>query len=109
MRSALLIVIAVFLAGCGGFRPSSERAVYKTAREAVRNHSGLPDDAVLYPRSKTELYVGKSAARVDLPYDFVNESGETITGSYTVWLSYLHHSWQVDQCFPTPKHSDRNN
>ena len=104
MRAPLILIVTVLLTGCGGYRSSSEKAVYRVALDAVKNDSHLPVNADLYPMKKTELYVGKSAARVDLPYDFVNASGQTVTASYTVWLQYMHHAWQVDRLLASPEH-----
>lgn len=104
MKSVILIFVTIFLAGCSGCKLPSERTIYKIACEAVRADPRFPSNGVLQPMEKAEFFVGKNAARVDLPYDFVNESSRTVTDSYTVWLKNMAHSWQVDRCFPTPEY-----
>jgi len=89
----------ILLAGCGS---QSECAMYKLACEAVRTNPHLPRNAVLHPMKTAKFYIGKNAVCVQLTYEFINESGKTDMGSYTVWLKDMAHSWQVDRCFPTP-------
>lgn len=109
VKSALFLVVIILLAGCGGCRSQSERAMYKLACEAVRTDPHLPRNAVLHPMKTAKFYIGKNAACVQLTYEFINESGGRRTaGSYTVWLKNMAHSWQVDRCFPTPVPVDGN-
>lgn len=103
MKLAVLLVVAVVLTGCGEIKFPPQRSIYKLACKAVRADTNFPPDAVLHPMADAELYIGKNAACVKLPYDYVNASGKTVTVSCTVWLKNMAHSWEVDRLYPTPK------
>ena len=102
MGRFLLLALAVLVVMCGGCRFPSERAVYKVAREAVSADPDLPSGARLYPIGKAKLNVAKNAARCELPYEYVNAAGETVTDSYVVWAKRIARRWELDRYYRTP-------
>ena len=92
VRVLALVSLVTTMAGCSGFRLPSERAVYKQACEAIEKHPEFPPTAKLYPIEKSSLYVGKNAARIDIPYD-VGEAARA--ASCHVLLKRVARRWEV--------------
>jgi hypothetical protein len=101
---AILAVLAVFLAGCGPRFPA-ETAFYRAACESAKSGGVLPAGARVSGLETAGIFVGKSAARVDLPYDFADAVGRKETGVYTVWFRNMAHTWEVDRAYRTPSHA----
>lgn len=94
--SSLLVVAAVLTAGCAKHWMPSERSVYAGACAAVRSSGSLPAGATLPPIEGCRLYVGKSAARVDVPVTFADGSD-----TYVVWLKRIDRRWLYDRLYRT--------
>ncbi len=102
MRSVVLLLMAVFLTGCGRLGDPSDRTMFELAGEAVKADSRFPSGAEIGSLDDAKIEICRNAALVEVPYEFVSKEGQNVTRTYTVWLKNMAHSWQVDRCFPTP-------
>jgi len=102
----VVLIAALCLLVSTGCRPPSERAVYRVACDAVRAQPGVPGNVSLARIGDAELYVGKNAAMVELPCEYVNLQGETVKTSYTVRVKRVARTWTLDRCFPTPAYDE---
>jgi hypothetical protein len=93
-----LLVLVLLGTGC----TESERGMYKTACAAVRNHSAFPEDGKTGPRRKAVIQPVKNAARVEVPYTYVDSEGKTVSDHYVVWMKRIAIRWEVDRCDPAP-------
>lgn len=98
MAAAVLLSMA---AGCSLY---SESALFEVARAAVQKDSNLPANATIGDIDGAEFFIGKNAACVYVPYDFVDSQGTKRSDTYTVWLRRVCIRWEVDRCFPTPSY-----
>ena len=103
MKSMVVVLTALILfAGCT-VRPPSEGVAYRIACEALVNDESLsaskPKPA---PFEEAGLYIAKNAGCVILPYQFVNEKGETESSSYTVRLKRVERNWVAERAYVTP-------
>ena len=104
-RVALALVVCIVAAlGCGGCRWPSEKAVYRIARRTVKKSDEIPEGAVPAPMRKTIISMAKNAARVDIPSEFVDASGQMQTRWHTVWCKRIDLRWELDRAFPTPRY-----
>lgn len=98
----MLFVIACLVGGCSGCHIPSERSIYKDACKAIKSATGVPENAKPRPVEDARLSIGKNAAIVDLPYDYVDAGGNTVAGSHTIHFKRVAREWTVDRSFPTP-------
>lgn len=98
LRTTTILLLCLFLAGCTAW--PSERDMYRAACDAMANDSAIPESAE--PRSirQTRFYAGKNAAYVELPYDYVTESGRKDTGTYGCWVKRVARDWRFDRKGP---------
>jgi len=78
--------------------------VYKPAVEAVKAAKDLPAGTVVDPRHEAKLYIAKNAAQAEVPYEYTDASGSKVTDIYLVYLKRINRRWELDRCFPMPKH-----
>ncbi|MFC1497298.1 hypothetical protein ACFLS1_02345 [Verrucomicrobiota bacterium] len=104
MKYIAFILMSIAIIGCFGCGWPSERTCYKAACKAVRADTNLPPEAVLYPMDQVEFYMAKNAGSIELPYEYTDDSGNTVTGNYTVHLKRVARTWTVDKCYPAPKY-----
>lgn len=102
MKSMVPVLAALILcAGCCVRSPSEDTA-YRLACEALAADQSLsafsPEPA---PFEEADLHVGKNAGCVILPYRFVNDKGETVSSSYTVWLKRVERKWLAERAYVT--------
>lgn len=93
------MALTMLTAGC--VRPPTEKPVYREARRAIEALDTLPAKAKVLAISKSELYIGKSAARADL---LVKDEGG-LEHSYTVHLKRVARTWVAQDAGPTPNSS----
>jgi hypothetical protein len=96
----LLSGVMLVAGGCGW---SAEHTCYGVACEALKTDPNIPKGAVPRSIAEAELYVGKSAARVDLPYDCASAGTQMTTACYTVWCKRIERRWLLDRAAPRPK------
>ncbi|MBN1676307.1 MAG: hypothetical protein JXR37_35010 [Kiritimatiellae bacterium] len=105
MRRLTVILAVVGAVLCGGCGDSSQRTLFETACKAVRAHADFPANAVLGSMREAEIYRGKNAACILVPYAVGAETGAAGKATYTVWLKRVTlRQWEVDRCEPTPVH-----
>ena len=92
MGAFLCVALWIGAAGCG-LRMPTEVDVYKTACQAMIDAELLTENSEHPPIEKCRLYLGKNAARVDIPYR---------NSSYTVYLKRVARTWVVENHEPTP-------
>jgi hypothetical protein len=102
MKPAIVLLLTIFLAGCGGVKFPTEASLYRTACEELTKEGNLPANAKPLPRAEASFFIGKSGACLVIPY----EGGDAAEGgSYTVWMKNMAHDWQVDRVYPTPTYN----
>lgn len=85
------ILAAVLLTGCAkGWRPS-ERAIYSKASAAILALPALPSGAAPLPIQQCRFYIGKSAARIDVPV----AAGSATPDFYTAWFKRVARTWEL--------------
>jgi hypothetical protein len=94
----ILIALALLNAGC----TESKRGMYKTACKAVRNHSAFPENGKIGPKKNAVIQPAKNAARVEVPYTYVDPEGNAVSDHYVVWMKRIAIRWEVDRCDPAP-------
>ena len=104
MKGGIAAVVLILCIGCSGCSSLSERACYRAARDFLQAHVDLPENAVLAPRRAANIMVAKNAARVDLPYEYVNEAGDKVRDVYVVWIKRLKRRWEVDRFYRRPEY-----
>ncbi|MDA0578660.1 MAG: hypothetical protein O3B24_11240 [Verrucomicrobia bacterium] len=85
-----VLLISLGAMGCSGRRLPSDRAIYREACKAITAEAAAVELASI---DACSLYVGKSAARIDVPF----KDG---SGTYTVWLKRVARTWTVDKLYP---------
>ncbi len=85
------------LAGC--FRAPAETPVYQVSRDAVLK--AVKQSEKVGDFEDCHLYIGKSAARVDMPV-MLSSAGMKRAESYTVLLKRVARTWVVSDVIPTP-------
>ena len=93
MKTAICMILVLFLAGCGMNTPS-EKAGYRVACEALQADAAIPDNARPAPIAEAQLHIGKNAGWVVLPYEVPGIAGDHAMGQYTVQLSRVARTWQ---------------
>ena len=99
----VLVVAAMAVTGCG--EPPSAKTCYKLAYQTAKEQGGLPPDARIAPRGEALIQVAKNAARVEIPYDYSDEAGNTVRDVYVVWLKRLKRRWEPDRYYRKPKYT----
>lgn len=102
MRLLMILVIACLMGGCSGCHIPSERSMHKQACKAIKTAPGVPENAKPRPIEDARLSIGKNAAIIDLPYDYVDTGGNTVAASQTIHFKRVARTWTVDRTFPTP-------
>jgi hypothetical protein len=90
----LVVVVSLLtvLTGCSGFWLPSERTVYSQACNAIMANSSFPSGSELYPIEKCSMYIGKNAARIDIPFKAGVSGTES---SCHVLLKRVARRWEV--------------
>lgn len=98
MLAAGLLLVAVV--GCGPNWMPSQRTIYRSASAALLASPEVPDDARLAPLEHCRLYIGKNAARIDIPAEFQDAGGTSASRTYTVWMKRVARTWVPDRVLP---------
>ena len=96
MKSAIIILVAVVLAGCSMHTPS-EKTGYKLAAESFKSAKDIPAGAELLPIDNAELYIDKNAGYVVLHYTKNGESKDNASGRYVVRLKRVSRTWKLEK------------
>ena len=102
LRTAFLASIPLWLgltAGC--LRPPTEKPVYREAKRAILASMDADRKVKVGAIDDSHLYIGKSAARADLPV-MLNEGGEEIARAYTVVLRRVARTWVATEVMVSP-------
>jgi hypothetical protein len=99
MKTLLKSLAVMLVVSCAGCYWPSERAVYGVACQALANDPATPKGAVPRSISEAVLAVGKSAARVDLPFDVAGPGGKTDTKWLVVWCKRIERRWEFDRAY----------
>jgi hypothetical protein len=97
LAAGLLLVI---VSGCSPNWMPSQRTIYRSASAALLATPEVPDDARLAPLENCRLYVGKNAARIDIPAEFQDAGGATASRTYTIWMKRVARTWVIDRVLP---------
>jgi|TARA_B110000116_G_C16579259_1_gene465534 hypothetical protein len=100
-----VFAMALTMLSVGCARPPTEKPVYREARRAIEALDVFPEKAKVLAISKSELFIGKSAARADL---LVKLDGG-LEHSYTVHLKRVARTWVAQDAGPTPNSSTAAN
>ncbi|MFW5870948.1 MAG: hypothetical protein ACOC6C_02595 [Verrucomicrobiota bacterium] len=92
-RIICVAAIAAFVCGC---TMPSDRDLYIKARNAVEKSGDFPGQAEVEPIGGADIYRGKNAACVVVPYE-VDIGGRVRSGAYRVWLKRVAMTWKVDR------------
>lgn len=102
MKTALALLLVVFICGCGGCQTPAPGFIYGKACDAVRAAPGVPPDASFLPIEQARVGLAKNAASVDVPYECRDASGQKVTRWQTVWFKRVARTWTVTKVEPTP-------
>jgi len=91
------LACAMLICGCPGHRGWSERKCYDVACEAALADPAFPEGGEIGDFNTAELYVGKSAARVDLRITYPGDTGAQLTGSYVLQIDRVGTDWRVKE------------
>ncbi len=100
LRIFCVVVIAVAVCGC---TMPSDQDLYTKARNAMEESEDFPQQAEVMGISKADIYRGKNAACVEIPYK-VNIDGQVDTSAYRVWLKRVAMTWKVDRLVKAPEY-----
>lgn len=105
-RIGIFLLVAVLAGGCQA--PENGR-IYNKAIAAARASGNIPEAASLPSFDEAGVYIGKNAARVDLPYDVMSQDGAKTRKSYSVWFKRVARTWVVEDQRPTPQPASSGN